>query len=435
MIVSRRLRDVDTRRIALSILEKVGRGGWASPLIEQLTVEDRDRRFIRTLVMAVLRWRLRVDWVITQLTGRSIRRLDEPVLEVLRLGVAQLMYTDVSPHAAVNETVNLAVGRAARGRGLVNAVLRKAASQDLSQLAGELNDAVAVSHPEWMLDRWKALYGSERALQIATSNQKLSRSDLLVNTRLATPQQVLEKISERGASARPSTLIRDVLNLEESTAAVDDLLREGLAYAMDEGSVIVGRLVAAAPGERVLDMCAAPGGKTLVMALDGGRVISHDISWQRLSLLRRLAPTLLGREPEIVVGDGSLPPFSGGFGKVLVDAPCSATGTIRRNPEIKWRLTPEAIRGFVALQEELLSSALSLAATEVVYATCSLEREENDEVVAAVLARTTDWEVAPAAGPSEPALESYMDGAVLRLTPESGTDGFTVHRLVRRNRA
>jgi 16S rRNA (cytosine967-C5)-methyltransferase len=182
--------------------------------------------------------------------------------------------------------------------------------------------------------------------------------------------------------------------------------------------------IAAAAGDDILDLAAAPGGKSLVMRRRGVRVVSNDIS------ISRLRP-LMGRSDAIVVSDGRRPPFARKFQVVLLDAPCSATGTIRKNPELKWRLREDDLASFAALQRELLNAALDLASETVVYSTCSLEPEENDAVVDAVLGTRDDFVRGDIANLVNTNVARWVENGLLRLTPESGTDGFTATRLSR----
>lgn len=426
---------MNDREQAFTILNRVERENlFAAPLLDSMRVSDeRDRRFIRTLVLGVLRWRSRLDYVIEQLSGRRISMLDPATRQILRLGIYQLLYSDVPAHAAVNEMVTLAARRSARSKGLINAVLRKASS------AGALAEivpggstirevATRLGHPEWMLRRWTELFGSERAARIAEANQELSYSDLMINQRKISIADAHALLRERGVDFVTSLYLEDFVRLRVSAAGVAAEIERGLFYAMDEGSAVVASLV---PEEdrRVLDFTAAPGGKSLLLASRGHEVVSHDISISRFDLLTRSAPAILGARAKIVVGDGRRAPFRARFDAVLLDAPCSATGTIRRNPELKWRVNEEGIRGMATLQTELLRAALDLTEHVCIYATCSLEREENDDVVQRVVETRKDFEVQrwSVANP----LQLFVDGVALRLTPDGGTDGFTVHKLVR----
>ena len=204
------------------------------------------------------------------------------------------------------------------------------------------------------MDRWTRNYGAERAAKIANANQELSYPDVLA---------LGDEPPERG---EPSSLVPGLWKLHGSTAELD----RAHFYPMDEGSAVIAAIARAAGGD-VLDLAAAPGGKTIYMERHGARVVSNDVS------LTRLRP-LIGRSRRVVVSDGRQAAFGRKFDVVLLDAPCSATGTIRKNPEIKWRLREEELSGFAALQRALLASALTLANQYVVYSTCSLEPEENE---------------------------------------------------------
>jgi 16S rRNA (cytosine967-C5)-methyltransferase len=354
--------------------------------------------FVRTLVLGVLRWRSWLDHAIAVLAQRPIKKLDPIVVEILRLGIYQLRFMDVAKHAAVSETVDLAGRHAKRARGFVNAILRRA-SEAVPEPAG---DATRLAHPQWLLDRWTRHYGLERAIVIAEANQQLSYPDVLVLNGEVTGER--------------SQLVEGIVKLTGSTA---DLDRERF-YPMDEGSAVIAAMTANV-GSDVLDLAAAPGGKTLYMASRGVTVTSNDIS------LTRLRP-LVGRHRRILVSDGRQPAFRRTFQTVLLDAPCSATGTIRKNPELKWRLRESDLAAFTALQKELLSTALTLAEETVVYSTCSLEPEENEDVVEAVV---HDFVRDDAARYVPSGARKWVEDGVLRLTPESGADGFTAFVLRR----
>lgn len=348
--------------------------------------------FVRTLVLGVLRWRSRLDFWIEQLSGRSLKKLDASVVVALRLGLYQLAYTDAAPYAAVSETVDLTPARA---RGLVNAVLRRATRAPLPEPP---DLAAKLGHPQWLIERWRRMYGDERAEAIARANQELSQPDVLA---------IGNAIPADGV---PSMLVSDVYKLQGSTSELD----RSVFHPMDEGSAVIAS-IARACGSDILDLAAAPGGKSIYMKSHGARVISNDVSIARLR-------TLAKSDGSCVVSDGRRPPFSRRFEVVLLDAPCSATGTLRKSPEIKWRLAEPDLAAFAALQGELLESALSLATKYVVYSTCSLEPEENDAVVDG-LRREDITPFVPEGA------RQWVDGGVLRLTPDSGADGFTAFLL------
>jgi 16S rRNA (cytosine967-C5)-methyltransferase len=419
---------VTERERALLILRRIEQEStYAAVALHDDVARHGESPFIHFLVLAVLRWRSRIDFVIETLALRRLAKLDGVVVEILRLGLAQMMFMEVAPYAAVSESVTLADQHAKRAKGLVNAVLRGATRTDVRALApqGDTPAAIAIreGHPEWLITRWAEHYGVERAVKIAHANQEFSYPDLILHP--SASRDFLARVKHE-----PSELVEGMVRLRESTAAVIAEIDEGLAYPLDEGSAVIASIVVAA-GREILDLAAAPGGKSLVMTLRGARVVSHDISLSRVQLLRHSAPAFLGASSRIVVGDGRTPAFRRPFQTVLLDAPCSATGTIRKNPELKWRLKAEELAGFATLQRELLSAALTVTAETCIYSTCSLEPEENEEVIAAVLATNPVFTRDDIAKYVEPAVLPWVEHGVLRLTPESGADGFTAFVLRR----
>lgn len=387
------------RERAVALLRRIERESlYASLILREET------GFVRTLVLGVLRWRSRLDFAIASFAQRAI---EPEILDVLRVGAYQLLYMDVAQYAAVGETVELAPKRA---RGFVNAILRRIAS---GKVAEPEDLATRTAHPAWLIARWTAACGPERAAAIAEADQEFSYPDVLSLTGEAPPEGV------------ESTLVDAIWKLRGSSAALD----RADFWPMDEGSAVVASIAASLGGE-VLDLAAAPGGKSIYIGSRGRRVVSNDVSITRLLPLLTRRPAT-GRPGQLVVSDGRQPPYSTRFETVLLDAPCSATGTIRKNPEIKWRLRESDIASFAILQKELLDSALSLASGACVYSTCSLEREENDDVIAAVLANHPEFELADIAPYAPAGVARWIDGKVLRLTPESGADGFTVFVMKR----
>jgi 16S rRNA (cytosine967-C5)-methyltransferase len=376
---------VNERQRALDLLRRIERESLYASIA--LIGES---GFVRALVLGVLRWRSRLDHAIETFADRKIGKVDPLVVDVLRVGIYQLHFMDVASYAAVSESVDLAPKRA---RGFVNAVLRRAAKG----LPEPPDVATRFAHPQWLLDRWVRAFGLDRATKIAEANQELSYPDVLSLRGVAPPASV------------PSALVPDVYKLQSSTAELD----RADFYPMDEGSAVIAAIASAA-GSDILDIAAAPGGKTLYMTHRGARVTSSDVS------LSRLHP-LIGRQSRLVVADGRRPPFRKRFPVVLLDAPCSATGTIRKNPEIKWRLRESDLDQLAVLQRELLAAALAIGEI-VVYSTCSLEPEENDAVAGTAPRR--DIEPLLPAG-----ARAWAANGVLRLTPESGADGFTAFVL------
>jgi 16S rRNA (cytosine967-C5)-methyltransferase len=323
------------RTVAFDILRKVEGGGYASDLLLERSagLESRDAGLAAQIVFGVLRYRAQLDFLIELYSGRR-QRLDAEVRTALRMGIFQLRYLERVPaHAAVADAVDL-VKRAHKrsAAGLVNAVLRKV-NRDAAPWPSR---EVEISCPEWLLARWEKHYGAAAADGIA-----------------------------RAALREPEKYIR---------------IGPAGSREQDIGSQSIVPLLRLEPGQRFLDLCAAPGNKT-AQALEAGlRAVACDLHPRRISQLKGMAADLL-------VVDGTQPlPFARRFDRILVDAPCSGTGTLGRNPEIKWRLRPEDLEDLHCRQAALLANALSVLAPGglAVYSTCSLEPEENEAVVAAV---------------------------------------------------
>jgi 16S rRNA (cytosine967-C5)-methyltransferase len=425
---------VTDRERALRILERVAKRKLAAheAIAREPGIEHPD--FVRTLIHGVLRWQLRLDHAIESLAKRRTTRIDRPVLLLLRLGTYQLWFTDVPAYACVSETTELASRVVPRAKSFVNAVMRRASERTIESLdpSGSSVGEVAArwSHPDWLVQRWTDTYGAERTVDICRANQELSWPDLLVNTRRWTRADAIETLRGRGLDADPSTLVENVIRLRSGTSAVADLLRDGRVYAMDEGSVAMTALVPDTV-RTVLDLCAAPGGKSLALTLSGREVVSSDISLGRLASLKVSAQRIFGSSPRALVTNALQPAIRSSFDLVLVDAPCSATGTIRKNPEVRWRVTEEEIRSMAETQKAILDRALGLSKRFVLYVTCSLEPEENDRVIDEVLVTKGVAKRVSLDAFTPLALTRWLDGGVLRLTPESGTDGFTATLLAR----
>ena len=398
------------RKIAFEILLQVDAGqAFASDLLQSRRVSllsERDRGLATEIVYGVLRWRGEIDHRLEQLSGKSPQSLDREVLTALRLGIYQIAFLEKIPKsAAVNESVELTKLASKRSAaGLVNAVLRKCQPEKLLQHSGaaELSNpeflmSVRRTIPEWMLERWEKNFRIDAANRLAWSANRVPPGTLRICSCTPEPNDIMGKLAEKGCSVRRGRYSSNALVAEAGEATLARLAEEmGLAI-QDEASQIVPALLQVRAGDCVLDLCAAPGMKTSLLAdrVDDGLVIAGDSSARRLKMLGKLLPRLTANATAVRVVrlDATQPlPFRQSFDRVLVDAPCSGTGTLARNPEIKWRLAPQDIERLAAMQRAILSSALSVLAPggRLVYATCSLEPEENEQVVGSVLAATTD---------------------------------------------
>ena len=331
----------------------VGLGAFSSDLLARETagLESRDAGLAEEIALGVLRRRGAIDWIIQKLSGRPVQKLDREVLAALRMGVYQLRWLDRIPaHAAINESVELI--KKARKRsagGFANAVLRKVTREPLEWP----DDATRLSCPQWLLDRWSARYGAEVARGIAEAG--LQRPERFVRI-------------PPGADVPAGLEATDV-----EGAYVGDA---GELQVQDISAQAIVPLLNLQPGQTFLDLCSAPGNKTAQALETAVRGVACDVSLQRLQLVRRAGIPL-------VALDAIRPlPFARKFDRILVDTPCSGTGTLRRNPEIKWKLRPDDIADLQQRQVAILRNALALLAPggRLVYSTCSLEPEENEAV-------------------------------------------------------
>jgi len=351
------------RRTAFSVLESVAGGAFASDALRDATrtIDSRDARLASQIVFGVLRYQAQLDFLIALYAGRDIRNFDPPVLIALRSGIFQLRYLDRIPvHAAVHETVELTKAHKRAAVGLVNAVLRKVNRDPIAWPSAEIE----FSCPGWLLDRWIDHFGRQQAQDIARAALVEPAHYLRIPTGSLAPEDaVLEPTPVSGcyralSSLPPSVRLHDI------------------------GAQTIIPLLDLAPGHRHLDLCAAPGNKTL-QALETplATAVACDVSFRRL----RDVPAVC---PRVVLDAACALPFGVQFDRILVDAPCSGTGTLARNPEIKWRLSPEDIQRHKKGQLLIARRAVSQLAPggKLVYATCSLEREENEEVVRELLA-------------------------------------------------
>src|SRR6185503_7203323 len=341
-----------------------------------------------------LRWQLLLDKIVEHFSKRRVESLDLPVRIALRLGLYQLRFlTRIPSPAAVNESVNLVrMARLSSAAAFVNAVLRRAVREPDYDPAAEVSDplekiAIETSHPVWLIERWATSFGLDEARVFAHANNLVPPTTFRVVTNRAEESEILSRLRAAGATLESSTVAKGAWRVVGATAALRDLSAEGKIYLQDDASQLVAHVVDVKPGERVLDLCAAPGGKTTLMAdRAGALIVAADrsaaridtiVSTMHLHELDNIGPVLLDAAQE-------LPFWNSSFDKVLVDAPCSGTGTLRRNPEIRWRLAPSDIAALAEQQKRILGMAMKMVKPggRLVYSTCSVEREENEEVIA-----------------------------------------------------
>lgn len=415
------------RRAAFEILREVEAGAFSSILLaaHEPSLKSVDRALTHELVLGVLRWQLWLDRSIEHFAKRSVASLDLAVRLVLRLGLYQLRFLERIPaSAAVNESVNLVrSARVSSAATFVNAVLRRAireADFDPSSSLDPLEKlAVQTSHPVWLLQRWIESFGSEEAEAFARANNlvpptafRLVKGDL---------SGILAQLAEAGATVEASAVAADAWRVSGATSVTRELAANGNIYLQDEASQLVAQTVAVQPGERVLDLCAAPGGKTTLMAGrvgDDALIVASDISERRLETIIKTKSLHELKSIKSVVLDAAqnLPFENSAFDRILVDAPCSGTGTLRRNPEIRWRISEQDIHELAAQQKLFLHNAARVLKPggQLVYSTCSIERDENEQVIEAFLRENPGFKLLN----------------TRRLWPHhEGTDGFFIASL------
>jgi 16S rRNA (cytosine967-C5)-methyltransferase len=438
------------RAAALEALRAVRRGVLAGRALEAAArdLDPRARAWVHELVYGTLRLRGRLDHRVAAWSNRPLERVDPDVLDILRLGAYQLVeMSGVPAYAAVSQSVELArrVPGQRRASGFVNAVLQslRRSGTDAVFPAFERDPADWLStwgsHPRWLVERWLSRYGPDAARRLVEANNRRPELYLRILGDVAAGTALL---LEAGMAVEPVDGAPRSLRLTGGSVA--EALEAAPAIVQDPAAGLVVTYASAPAGSTVIDLAAAPGGKALALACDEpcagpAFVVAADASAARLSLLvdnvARLERVPRGPGAAVplrsVVADGRRPPFRGAD-MVLLDAPCTGTGTFRRHPDGRWRVRPEDVTALAALQAELLAAAAALVppAGLLVYATCSLEPEENEAQVRAFLERHDDFAVE-----SGPALDGgvlHGDGTLRVLPHDHGWDGAYAARLRRR---
>ena len=393
-----RHKDVSpARRAAFDILRRVADGAFSSVLLaaEEPKLSTADRALTHELVLGVLRWQLWLDKIVEHFSKRRVDDLDLPVRIALRLGLYQLRFLRRIPaSAAVNESVNLVrIAKLSSAAAFVNAVLRHAIREgdyDPASVAREPLERLAIetSHPLWLIEHWVNSFGLADTESFARANNEIPPTAFRVVHSRADEHDVLQQLTGAGASVERSTIAEHGLRVSGGSAVLRELSAKGHIYLQDEASQLVAQMLDARRGERVLDLCAAPGGKTTLIADrigDTASIIAGDRFATRMSTIITTAALhqIRGIKPVLLDAGEKLPFPPASFDRVLVDAPCSGTGTLRRNPEIRWRLSPDDIPSFAANQKKFLHNAAEVLkhGGRLVYSTCSVEREENEQVI------------------------------------------------------
>lgn len=433
------------RRSAFEILRRVEtESAYASVLLAALDSKMRedDRALCHELVLGVLRRKLWLDKTIAHFGERNVEKLDLPVRLALQMGLYQLRFlTRIPASAAVNESVNLVrASRLKSAAGFVNAVLRRATREADYDPAATINDSIEKlsiesSHPRWLIERWVQAFGLEEAEAFARANNDPAPTAFRLTAKTArakdSAEHVLQKLQDAGVEVIASKMAPDSWRVTGGSGVVRDLADEGLIYLQDEASQLLAYLLNVETRHRVLDVTAAPGSKAthIEVLAPSATIVAGDLHPHRVETMRRLAAKQEARI-HVLVHDAtkSLPFPDESFDRVLLDAPCSGTGTLRRNPEIRYRLKPDDINELAEQQKQMLARAAVVVRPggRLLYSTCSVEPEENERVVDHFVSSHPEFRAVNPAGAIS-SLISHPSSFPLRLWPHrEGCDGFFI---------
>ena len=432
------------REKALKILAQVHQqGAYANVALarelRQGELTDMDRRFVTELVYGAVKAGDTLDWVIKKYLKLPWRKVDSLIQEILRLGAYQLLYMDKVPaSAACNESVELAKKYGNQGAAkFVNGVLRTMVRQPEKgkfpegQGNATVQLALTEQHPEWLVRRWIKEFGYDEAKELCQFNNRQAPVSIRTNTLKTSPSELMLQLTALGVEAVRSSYVDEGFVLE-GHGSLDALapLQEGYCQVQDESSMLVAHVVDPQPGDFVLDVCSAPGGKTTHMAAlmeDRGRIVACDIYDHKLQRVmdnaHRLGIHII--EPKLKDAREIHEEFAGQADRVLVDAPCSGLGVLRRKPDSRWRKAPELLKELPKLQLEILESASACVKDGgiLVYSTCTIAQEENQDVVKAFLAQHSEF-VLENTGERLPVPRT--DEMVQLYPQRDGTDGFFI---------
>jgi 16S rRNA (cytosine967-C5)-methyltransferase len=433
------------RACAFRVLRRVfEEGAYADRALnaEAAGLDGRDRALATALAYGAVQRRRTLDHVAAALSTRPLARLEPPVLAALRLGLLQILFLGgIAEHAAVHETVELAKVPGRPGGGgapLVNAVLRRATREGPGIVAA-LDDATpagaAISHsvPDWIAELWWDELGADRARGLLRAINQPAESALRVNTLRTTRAQVIERLPVPAHAAE--ALPEGVVLTGAFDAHASELFRAGEIMPQSRASMLVSRLLSPEPHERVLDLCAAPGGKTTHLAalMEGvGTVIAVERNPQRADGLRRTCRRMGADLVEVRVRDAATSQPAT-FDRVLVDPPCTGLGTLQSRPDLRWRTSPERLADVAALQARIL--AAGAAATRpggtLVYSVCTISSAEGSRQIEQFLSRHGGWEADDLAATYPQWVAPDVGGTLQLLPGRDGTDGFFIARLRR----
>ncbi|SER62594.1 16S rRNA (cytosine(967)-C(5))-methyltransferase RsmB [Salipaludibacillus aurantiacus] len=448
------LNTATVRDAALEILLKIEKNQAYSNLlindtIKKMKVPQVDVPLLTELVYGTIQNQMRLDYYLSSFTKKPLKKLDKWVHVLLRMTVYQLVFLDRIPdHAAINEAVEIAKKRGHKGTaGFVNGMLRGLLRGELPSL-DKINDnvkrlSVETSHPEWLLKRWINQYGFERAEKTARANLSAPVHSLRVNTARSSVKDVKESLTAEGLEVEEGPLLKESLRLKKGSVINSEAFKQGYVSVQDEGSMLVSHAVDPQPGEKILDACAAPGGKSAHMAErmnNEGEIISIDIHDHKVKLVKEQQKRL---NLSVIKGETAdarklhekFAPET--FDKILVDAPCSGLGVIQRKPDLKWSKQEDDILRLSSIQEAIVQSVWPLLKKggRLVYSTCTIDVEENDLLISRFVDTHEDAVFDSQLKDRLPAVISEKNGDLagkVQLFPgDFGTDGFFISSVMK----
>ncbi|MEO8576418.1 MAG: 16S rRNA (cytosine(967)-C(5))-methyltransferase RsmB [Gemmatimonadales bacterium] len=427
------------RVVAAGICADIRSGEMLDSSFERRTadLEARDRRWLRELVYGMLRQRGALDAILDERVRGGLSRVDPDLVDLMRLGVYQLLHMgSVPPYAAIAQTVELAKVRHGIGASkLMNAVLRRIdrESNDLTvPIPADPLDALAVkySHPRWLVARWLSRWGEESTAVLLMKNN--AEAPVVIRPYGIVREQLEAMLEASGVDVGDAPLAKDSIQISGGISLTElGAFKQGLFFVQDPGSTLVTQYAAIPADSVVADLCAAPGGKSLELSRTARIVIAADRSPQRLVRLLENRARLEAHNLYVVAADARAPVIRSAD-VVLIDVPCTGTGTFRRHPDARWRLKVSDLSVMASLQASILRAAAEIVKPGglLIYSTCSLEPEENELQVADFLAKNPDWKLEPPPAGAVPA--ETIDGGYLRVLPQvHGSDGAFAARLRR----
>ncbi|QXM05865.1 16S rRNA (cytosine(967)-C(5))-methyltransferase RsmB [Crassaminicella indica] len=443
----------NARKYALNILVDIEKNNAFSNIainreLKGKDIPNIDRRFISELVYGVLENKMYLDFIISKFSKIKIKKINVKVLNILRMGLYQIIYLDKIPEfAAVNESVKLVKKVDFKATGFVNGILRSFLRNRNSIKVPTIKEdiikhlSITYSHPEWLVERWLKEFGQDFTISLLKANNETPKLTVRTNTLKIKKEQLIEKLREKDVKVDTDTFVKEAIHIGNLGNIEDmEIYHKGFFQIQDESSMLVAHVLDPKPGEFVIDICAAPGGKTTHMAQlmdNDGKILARDIYKHKLKLIndnaKRLGINII--RTEVFDAEKIDERLLRKADKVLVDAPCSGFGIIRRKPELKYNKKAQDIKAISKLQLKILNNASKYVKKGgiLVYSTCTIEKEENIDIIEKFLKEHKEFEMVD--------VNDYLPSAVrtkyqfLQLYPNIyKTDGFFICKLRRNNR-